>query len=497
MTQPARLAPRVVIVGGGISGTTAAYRLRTLLGPAAELIVVEATGRLGGALHTATLAGAPYDVGAEAFLYRRPEMPALIGELGLADEVVHPTTAAASVRAGGHTGPLPAGTLMGLPRSVAALSAVLSADGLARAAAEPAGPIGWRPGGDESVGSLVRRRLGDEVADRLVDPLLGGVYAGRADGLGVRATVPALATVLDRAPRTPSLTEAVTLATGGPGGAAGAGGPVFGVLRGGTSRLVDALVAASGARLRLGAPVRGLSRVDGPGRVNGPGGVWRVELGSANSPEYLSADAVLLAVPAPVAARLLAGIAPAAADAAAGIELASSVVVGLALPADRVEPVLPRSSGVLVASGEPLTAKAFTFSSRKWAHVRGPDVLLVRGSVGRFGQAALLRRDDDELVAAVRADLAALTGVDATPVDTVVRRWGGGLPQYGVGHLDRVAALEAAVAAVPGLALAGAALHGVGVPACVATATSAAARLAGQLTDPQAGPLSERLTASR
>ncbi|HEX9335166.1 MAG TPA: protoporphyrinogen oxidase, partial [Pseudonocardiaceae bacterium] len=144
---------------------------------------------------------------------------------------------------------------------------------------------------------------------------------------------------------------------------------------------------------------------------------------------------------------------------------------------------LPDSSGVLLASGErhadgtPFQAKGFTYSSRKWAHLNEPDHVLVRGSVGRFGESAVLQRDDADLVAAVRADLAELTGVTATPLDSVVTRWGGGLPQYGVGHLDLVATIERAVAALPGLAVAGAALHGVGLPACVASADKAARRL--------------------
>jgi oxygen-dependent protoporphyrinogen oxidase len=246
--------------------------------------------------------------------------------------------------------------------------------------------------------------------------------------------------------------------------------PVFGTLRGGLGRLVDALAAAA-TTVRCGLPVRALVR-----RAHG----WRLELGSAAAPEVLDVDAVLLAVPPPALRRLLAGPLPAASTAAARVEVASSVVVGLALPAVAAQR-LPAASGVLLGSGEPQAAKAFTFSSRKWEHLRGPGVLLVRGSLGRHGEVATLQRDDDELVAAVRAALAALTGVDAEPVATVVSRWGGGLPQYAPGHTDVAAAIEAAVHAQPGLAVAGAILHGVGIPACIATADAAAARIAAQL----------------
>ena len=202
---------RVAVVGGGISGLAAAHRLRTLLGPAAEVVVLEQRDRLGGVLRTVDLAGVPYDVGAEAFLWRRPEARALLDELGLADEVVHPAGAAPSVRAGGGTLPLPPGTLLGVPTSAARLDGVLSPAGTAVARAERDRPLAWAPGGDVALGGLLRERFGDELADRLADPLLGGVYAGRVDALGLRATLPAVAAALDAG--APSLTAAADRAT--------------------------------------------------------------------------------------------------------------------------------------------------------------------------------------------------------------------------------------------------------------------------------------------
>jgi oxygen-dependent protoporphyrinogen oxidase len=470
-------APKVAVVGGGISGLAAAYRLRRLLGPEARITLIEGSQRLGGALRTAELAGTPFDMGAEAFLVRRPEVIALVAELGLGDQLVHPTSAGPTVRAGGRTVPLPRRTLMGLPADPAEVAAVLSQRGLARLAAEPDLPLRWDPGADVAVGELVRQRCGDEVADRLVDPLLGGVYAGRADALGLRATLPGLAGALDRGAG--SLQAAAAEVLPPP-----SFDPVFGTLRDGLGRLVDALVAAAAPVLRLGDPVRALSPLVSGDTSSGSHprsqGGWRLELGAADAPEILDVDAVLLAVPAPALRRLLDGVAPAASTAAGAVEVASSVVVGLALPAEAAE-TLPATSGVLISSAEPHTAKAFTFSSHKWAHARGDGVLLLRGSLGRHGEVSALQRDDPELVAAVRDDLAGLTGVTAAPIDTVVARWGGGLPQYAPGHPDAVAAIESAVAAQPGLAVAGATLHGVGIPACIATADAAAGRLAAQL----------------
>lgn len=475
---------RVAVVGGGISGLAAAHRLRTLLGPGAALIVLDRADRLGGVLRTVDLAGLPYDVGAEAFLARRPEVPDLLDELGLRSALVHPTRAAATVRAGGRTVGLPGGTLLGVPTSAARLDGILSADGVAAVAAEPGRPLRWEAGDDVALGTLLRARFGDELADRLADPLLGGVYAGRVDALGLRATVPALAAALDGG--APSLTAAADRALtpasrpfpqrepdhpaarvqGSDGGA------VFGTVRGGFRVLLDALVRAAAADLRLATTVRGLRHT-----TSG----WRLTVGPTTAPEALDVDAVVLAVPAPASARLLREAAPAAAVAAGEIELASSVVVALAYRAsDTTE--LPPTSGTLVAAGEPLAVKGVTHSSTKWAHYGADGLVRLRASLGRFGEAAALRVDDAELVRRVRADLATLAGITADPVAVHVQRWGGGLPQYGVGHLERVRAIEDGLPA--GLAAAGAALHGVGVPACIGTGRAAAERVAAHVRQP-------------
>ena len=499
-THPSRVVPsplaasRVAVVGGGISGLVAAYRLRTLLGPAAEILLIEGSRRLGGALRTVELGGVALDVGAEAFLIRRPEAVGLVEELGLVGQLRHPTPAAPTVRAGGRTLPLPTRTVLGLPGAAADVAGLLSAQGAARVAAEPTMPLRWEPGQDFAVGMLLRERVGDELVDRLVDPLLGGVYAGRADALGLRATLPTVATALDRGAGSLLAAASAVLPPGLlPGGGPS---PVFGTLRGGLSVLVHALMVAAAVRPRLGLPVRGLART--------PDG-WRLELGSARQAEHIDADAVLLAVPAPALRRLLADPLPVASVAAGRVEVASCAVVGLALPLAATQ-ALPEASGVLVASPEPLSGppseplseprreprreplseslsvKAFTFSGRKWAHARSEQVLLVRASLGRHREARVLQRDDTELLDVVRADLATLTGITAMPVEAVVARWGGGLPQYAPGHLDVVAALERDVAGSAGLAVAGATLHGIGLPACIATADAAAYRIAEYLT---------------
>jgi oxygen-dependent protoporphyrinogen oxidase len=464
---------RVAVVGGGITGLAVAYRLRQALGPDGELILIEGSDRLGGKTRTAELAGCAFDMGAEAFLARRPEVPRLAGELGLGDAIVHPAPMSARIRAGGRTHALPTGTVMGVPASVDSVREVLSEAGADAVRAESSLPP-LRLDADVSVGALLRERVGDEVVDRLVEPLLGGVYAGSADTLGLRATIPALADAVDAGAGSVLSAAADALPPPPPPGSARP--PVFGAFLGGYARLVDRLVSASAAQVRLGSPVRALA-------ATGEG--WRLEIGSAAGPETLEVDAVALAVPAPSARRLLRDVAPAAARGFEPIEVASMAVVGLAFPRGTE---LPASSGVLIArnethaDGTPFIAKAFTFSGRKWPHLVGAGgEVLVRGSVGRFGSGDELRCDDAELLRGVCADLAELTGVTARPVDSAVVRWGGGLPQYGVGHADVVAEIERAVATVPGLAVAGAALHGVGVPACLGTAEEAATRITGYL----------------
>lgn len=459
-------ARRVAVVGGGVSGLAAAHRLRRLLGPTAAITLLERRDRLGGVLHTVDLAGVPFDVGAEAFLVTRPEVPDLLAELGLVDEVVHPAPVAPTLRAGGRTVSLPTGTLMGVPGTTARLDEVLSPQARHTVATEASRHLRWEAGSDAALGSLLRERFGDEVADRLVDPLLGGVYAGRVDQLGLRATIPALAEALDNG--SSSLTAAVDTALAAsrnPGAGTRPAGPVFGALRGGYRVLVDALARASAAEIRLGTTVCGLAR-----RSRG----WRLELESATGRAALEADAVVLAAPAPVLARLLAEAAPTAARAAEEIELASPAVVALTYRADDAAQ-LPRSSGVLIASDEPFAIKAVTYSSRKWPHLSPDGLVRLRASVGRHGDTDLDGVDDDELVARVRADLARLTGITAEPVAVHVQRWDGGLPQYGVGHTDRVRVVQTELP--EGLAVAGAVLHGVGVPACIASAHAAAERI--------------------
>ncbi|MFD3508506.1 protoporphyrinogen oxidase [Nocardia sp. NPDC058666] len=443
---------RIAVIGGGISGLVAAYRLRQRLGNSVDIVVLEQSGRIGGVLHTGELAGEPVDLGAEAFVGRRPEVLELMSELGLDGQLVRPAGKRPLIWAQGSAHPLPGRTLMGIPPDAESLRGLVDEATLAQVAAEAERSMDWAPGSDVDVQTLVGERFGRQVVERSVDPLLGGVYAGTSASIGIRAALPTLAEALDAGAS--SLTEAVRAAMPAPSSA-----PVFGGLRDGYGALLAALSEASAARF--------ITTTAGTRVARGLKG-WVVDpLGAV--------DAVVIATPAPVAARLLHYVAPEAAEAAAGIELSSSALVAMALPH---ETPLPDNSGILVATGEPLRAKAFTLSSRKWPHLAERDVALVRASFGRLGDDKPLSWTDDELIAAAITDLTTVTGIPITPLEAVVQRWPGGLPQYAPGHTDRIATLESALAPLDGLAVAGAYLHGVGVPACVASGTAAADRIA-------------------
>ena len=480
--------PHVVIVGGGISGLAAAFFLRD---EAVRVTVLEGSPRLGGKLSVSEIGGIAVDEGAEALLVTRPEGIALIADAGLSDQRTVPGPTSSALWTLGALRPLPRRQFMGVPSDMAELarSGVLSDEGVARASQDLELPPTARDG-DVPVAEYVGARLGGEVVDRLVDPLLGGVYAGRSAELSFEATLPALAAA-SRKHR--SLAEAarslLPSAPPGPAQASGtrAGGSVFTTLAGGLGMLPAYLAKASGAEVRTGAMVRELARAESG---------WRLTAGSAAAPEQFHADAVILAIPARPAGRLIAAVpgVSAAVTALGGIGYASMAIVTLAYPRSAFpDPGLAALgwSGYLVPAVDGRAVKATTFSTVKWPHLaRGTasgsePMEIVRCSVGRIGEEALLQRADDELAALAAAELTEATGARGAPAATRVTRWGGALPQYTVGHLDRVATIRTTVAAQPGLAVCGAAYDGVGIPACVSTARTAASEVMAFLT---AGP---------
>jgi protoporphyrinogen/coproporphyrinogen III oxidase len=470
--------PVVAVVGGGISGLVAAWRLASLPRPP-RVVVLEASGGFGGTLAVGRVGPFELDLGAESVLARRPEAVDLIREVGLGDRLVHPVTAQANVVRDGRLHPMPTGTVMGVPARPDSLRGLLTDAEVARVAAEPQRPAAPLAA-DVDVASWVTERVGPAVLDRLVEPLLGGVYAGHASRLSLQATVPAL---WDQARAGGSLLAAVARAV--PVAAVGAPpAPVFAGVVGGLGLLPQALLrglAARGAEVRDHVTVRGLHRrPDGWRLLTGP---VPASVGGA----HLDVDGVVLAVPPAPAARLLGDVCPHGAARLAGVETASVALVAAVV--DRGDLAGLAGSGVLVPPVEGRAVKAMTFASAKWAWVDALDsrLAVVRLSLGRHREEAVLHRDDDELVRLALADAAGLLGRPLAPVATRVVRWSGALPQPAVGHVDRIAALRAAVAPLPGLAVCGAALDGVGIPACIAAATAAAAKVDADLATPAGG----------
>jgi oxygen-dependent protoporphyrinogen oxidase len=459
----------VVVVGGGITGLSAAWFLRQAADPP-DVVVLEAAAQAGGKLLTGELAGHAVEAGAESMLARRPEAVDLSTAVGLGEQIESPVTTAARVLVDGALRDFPSGTMLGVPGDMQALrrSRVLTRRGLARAAAERVLPQPARTD-DVAVGRLVTQRLGREVTDRLVEPLLGGVYAGRADDLSLEATIPALAEARRSGEQ---LTVAARRRLSGAGTADGSA--LFVGIAGGLSRLPQRLAEGS-AEVRTRTTARALRQL--------PDGSWQVTTGPVPQPETVEADAVVLALPASPAARLLRDHAPVAAGLLDTVPYASVALITLGYRTADVPPRALRGSGHLVPPREGRVVKAATYSSRKWAWVGRQigDLTVVRMSIGRYGEEADLQRDDADLVRLASEDAADVLGLHARPAAGAVFRWGGSLPQYRPGHVGRVTRIRAALRDLPGVVLAGAAVDGVGIPACIASARAAADEVLQQL----------------
>ncbi len=365
---------RVVVVGGGITGLSAAYELVHERDDRVEVTVLEADDRFGGKIRTRPFAGHPLDEAADAFLARVPDAVDLCHDVGLDHDLVSPAVRQAYLYSRGELRPFPEGVVLGVPTDLDALgtSGALSPEGVARAALDLSmGPDPARFGvddpPDESVGAVVRRRVGDEVFERLVAPLLSGVHAGDADRLSLAAGAPQLAAALRDH-------ESLIGGLQAQRAAADPDRPVFFGLAHGSETLTEALVDAlrlAGADLRVRAPVEA---------IGDAGGGFTVRV--AGSGEWLDADAVVLTCPLDATAGLLAPLAPDVAAAMAAVAYADVALVALAVPVDGIDRPLD-GSGFLVAQPEGLLLTACSWASSKWAHLADPQVALLRASVGR------------------------------------------------------------------------------------------------------------------
>ncbi len=481
----------MAVVGGGIAGLAAAWELTGggevagevggKVGP--EVHLLESGDRLGGSLRSARFAGRQVDLAADAFLARRPEATELCAELGLSEQLVPVGASGASVWARGRVRPMPRGLNLGVPTRWWPLlrSGIVSPGEAIRVARDLVQPHFGAGGiaGDRAVGAIVEARLGRPVVDRLVDPLVGGINAGNADDLSAAATFPfLLAASLQPGSLMRRLGQAGRTRAVAPAG----GSPVFWSLPTGTAGLADRLAGELGRRgvtCRTGVPVEAIRREAGSGS-----GRWLLDLGT-HPVHSLAVDGVVLAVPAGEAAVLLAAHAPEAAGLLSTIEYASVAVLTLSLPPGAIRSPL-HGTGLLVprtatVDGVSPLVTAVTYLGRKWPHLAREDDELVRVSVGRFGDARHRDLDDDQLLRTILDDLARLLEVRDPPVESMVTRWDGSFPQYRVGHLLRVGRVEQEVAALGGVAVAGAAYRGVGIPACIGGGRDAGRRVLGFL----------------
>jgi oxygen-dependent protoporphyrinogen oxidase len=451
---------KLVVVGGGIAGLAAARRLSALAADA-EVTLLERDHVLGGKLLTERVGGFVVETAPDSFLARKERGVGLCEELGLGDELIarKPENRGSFVRRGRELVPLPEGLTGMIPANLQALdsSDLLSAEGKARFASEPDVPAA-EGDEDESIASFVTRRFGREAYESLMEPLVTGIYGGDGELLSLAATFPQLraaeraeGSVLRGLSARPQATEE----------------PPFLSLRSGLGALVTALVGSlAGVRLETDREARRLRR-----------GTSGFELELADG-ETMVADGVVLATPAYVTGELVADLDAALAEAHGEIPYGSSVVVTLAFQAEALRSL--EGYGYVVPRVEASDVLACTWSSRKWDGRAPRGASLVRVYAGRFAGRDLVHGSDDDLVSLARDELG-LVGVDAVPTLTRVHRWPLGMPQYALGHLDRLARVDEAISQHPGLALAGAAYRGVGIPDCIASGEAAAESVVGAL----------------
>ena len=456
--------PGVLVVGGGISGLSAAWEAA---GGARAVTLVESQPRFGGKLRTEQVDGYLIEHGPDSFITYKPAALALARELGLADQVIEVSEPrSVSLRVSGRMRPMPQGMGLVLPTRLGpfARTRILSWPQKMRAAADVVLPRVLTED-DMSIGELLRRRLGDGVVERFADPLLGGIYGARVDDLSVDAVLPTLRTG-------EAEHRSLVLASLAQGRAArrrgGAAGSPFRSLADGMGSLVDALVSVlveHGVDLRASTSVLALHP--------GPTGIG-VELTSGAS---LTVDAVILACGSEAAARLVAPFAGEAAAALGSVPLGSTTSVSLGFDAAAF-PAPVVGHGYLEAGPDAAPISGVTISSNKWVRRAPEGKVLIRTFVpDRVG--SLAEAPDDEILARVTGHVSSVLGATGAPELQHVVRWTAAMPKYVVGHPQRVAQVEAALPSR--IAIAGSALNGVGVPDCIADGRRVARDMLGWL----------------
>jgi oxygen-dependent protoporphyrinogen oxidase len=474
---------RVIVIGGGITGLAAAYALDGAVrrGEVGEAVLLEAGPRLGGKIITECIDDFLIEGGPDSFITLKPQAVRFARELGLGDRLIGTLEPRhVFIRHAGRLYPLPDGLTGLIPQRLGSFvrSPLFTLAEKARFGLEPfIAPAA--NGADESIGGFVRRRLGQAAVDRLAAPLLAGIHAGDIDRLSLRATFPQLA---EAERRYGSLTRAVLARRGSASSGNGTQQgdlptSVFMTLRGGLEELVRAAAASiRNVRLRTASPVAAVTYADG---------AYVVRLSNG---ERVEAAAVILSLPVHSAVRLLAGVNSPAAAVAGMIRSISTAVLVLGFRRDQIHHRLD-GHGYVSSHNEVASHTACTWVSSKWPDRAPPGSVQLRCFVGRDGAQTALEMDDRDLTNAVLGELRPLLGITGTPVLARAYRWRDAMPQYEVGHLERLDALQAALSATPGLILAGAPYRGVGLPDCIAQGMSAARQAVDTLRGIRTGAL--------
>ena len=471
---------RVVIIGGGISGLAAAHRL-TELNQSLHVTLLEASPRLGGTIRTDRREGFLLERGPDSFISEKPEAVALAKRLGIESRLIETNSShrRAFIVRDGRLRPVPEGFHLLAPSRIWPFltTDIFSLAGKARMAADLFLPRRSANGvADESLSSFVRRRLGREALERMAQPMVGGIYTANPETLSLRATLPrfldmerdhrSLVLALLRKARSNRKTnQSGVSATSGTTGVSGARYGLFLSFDEGMEVLIDSLKQSlPQVDLRVNTRVQPLFRSPGS---------WTIQL---NTGDRLEADALCLAIPAYAAAQLLATINPTLSTQLNQITYASTATINLAYRREAVSHSLD-GFGFVVPFIEKRSLLACTFSSIKFPG-RAPDAhVLLRAFAGGALQPEVFALDDGEMLTRVEDDLRELLGISEPPLFAEVAKWKDSMPQYEVGHLDRVAAIETQVAQIPGLALAGNAYRGAGIPDCIHSGETAAENL--------------------
>ncbi|MBB6735054.1 protoporphyrinogen oxidase [Cohnella zeiphila] len=485
---------RVAVLGGGITGLSAAFYLKRLSkerGTDVEVTVLEASGRLGGMVNTLRKEDFVIERGPDSFLGRKLPMLRLARELDLLDELVgtNPQATKTYMAADGRLQPMPKGMNLGIPNELGtfARNSLVSPHGKLRALDELRLPP-KKDDADESVGAFLERRLGREMVERIGEPLLAGIHAGNLYKLSLKAAFPQFAemerkygSVIKGMMEARRLAPAAGAKAAEARSAAVGGAPVpptaFLTFRRGLSTLIEALeerLRAEGCDIRLGSEVAAIRRAASEAAAEPSAPAYRLELSGG---ETLEADAVLLTLPAYVSEKLLAPHVDVSALAA--IDYASVANVVFAYDAEGFNHKLD-GSGFLVPHGQGFTITASTWTSSKWGHTAPAGKRLIRCYVGHADDSSAVELSDEELTAAVSRDLSKLMGLNAKPLFVEITRLRRSMPQFPVGHVEQIAALRKKLAErLPGVYATGASFEGVGLPDCVGMAKEAAERILG------------------